>query len=504
MRCFNNMLTLINTNTIQPPIAPVGVDYLAAAVEDAGFDVEVVDLALARQPSSVLRKYFDSRTPELIGLTFRNTDDCFWPSAHWFVPELCRTIACIKELTSAPIVLGGVGFSMMTLPIMKLTGADFGIRGDGEQAICRLLRQLAATKNFERVPGLIWRQNGSLLYNRPAWSSGLAIPHRRGNIDNLTYFRRGGQIGLETKRGCNRKCLYCADALAKGPRPRLRRPTEVADEFEALLAQGIDLLHLCDSEFNIPRRHAVAVCQELIRRRLGRKVRWYAYMAVLPFDAELAHLMQKAGCLGINFTADAACLEILKTYCQKHRSADIKRAVQLCRRYGIAVMIDLLLGGPGETPDTLAETINFMKSLDADCFGAALGLRIYEGTAAAQLIRAQGPLETNPALRRRYAGPVEFCQPTFYISHHLGEQPARLVRDLIGGDDRFFEPSEDIPSSGPAHADPAAPLAASTAARPASARDHNYNQNQQLIDAINAGARGAYWHILRRLRTGEL
>jgi len=489
------MLTLINTNTIQPPIAPVGLDYVADAVENAGFDVEVVDLALTDEPFSVLRRYFDHHTPDLIGISFRNTDDCFWPSAHWFVPELCRTIACIKQLSSAPIVLGGVGFSLMSLPIMKQTHADFGIRGDGEQALGRLLRQLENAKNFERVPGLIWRQNGRLLHNRPAWPSGLAIPHRRRSVDNLTYFRRGGQIGLETKRGCNRKCLYCADALAKGPRPRLRRPADVADEFEELFAQGIDLLHLCDSEFNIPRRHAAAVCEELIRRRLGRKVRWYTYMAVLPFDAELAHLMQKAGCLGINFTADTACPEILKTYCQKHSAADIKQAVKLCRRYDIAVMIDLLLGGPGETPDTLAETINFMKSLDADCIGAALGLRIYEGTAAAQLIRAQGPLETNPAIRRRYAGPVEFCQPTFYISSRLGEQPAQLVRDLIAGDERFFEPADDTTNQS---------LTTPAPASPTPVRDHNYSQNQQLTDAINAGARGAYWHILRQLRTGEL
>jgi radical SAM superfamily enzyme YgiQ (UPF0313 family) len=353
-----------------------------------------------------------------------------------------------------------------------------------------------APRRFDRVPGLIWRQDGLLQANPPAWPRTLPIPTGRDFVDNATYFRRGGQIGVETRRGCNRQCIYCADPLAKGAAARLRAPAQVADEIESLLAQGVDVLHLCDSEFNVPRNHAAAICGELIRRRLGERVRWYAYLAVVPFDAELARRMRRAGCVGINFTGDSANAAMLATYRQKHRRDDLANVVRCCRQERIAVMIDLLLGGPGETPHTVAETIGFVGGLGPDCAGAALGVRLYPGTAMVEMLAAEGPLETNPAIHRRYDGPIDLVKPNFYISPALGEEPARLVRDLIAGDQRFFEPADPAPEPasggwGPAERCPGSvnPYA-----------DYNYNQNQALVDAIAAGARGAYWDILRRLR----
>jgi len=299
-------------------------------------------------------------------------------------------------------------------------------------------------------------------------------------IDNATYFARGGQCGFETKRGCDRQCLYCADPLSKGAVPRSRKPMEIADEIESLLSQGVDVLHTCDAEFNIPRSHAIAVCEELNRRSLGERVRWYAYLAVTPFDAEMAAAMRRAGCVGINFTGDSASERMLRTYRQPHRREDLATAVRLCREHGMKAMIDLLIGGPGETAESAAETIEFIKRIDPDCAGTSMGIRIYPGTGMVDAVKAEGPLEENPGLRRKYAGEVDFLQPTFYISPGLGPEPARLVKDLIAGDQRFFEPTAEQPD--------------------AEATDHNYNDNTELADAIAAGARGAYWDILQQLR----
>ena len=118
-----------------PLIGPIGVDYVAAHAEKAGIDVEVIDLGLADQPEKTLKDYFAGREPELVGLSFRNADDCFWPSADWFVPGLKNTIQEIRAMTNAPIVIGGVGFSIFADSIVEYTGADFGISGDGETAI---------------------------------------------------------------------------------------------------------------------------------------------------------------------------------------------------------------------------------------------------------------------------------------------------------------------------------------------------------------------------------
>ena len=482
------MLTLVNTNRMMPPIAPIGVDYVAGAARRAGLEVEVLDLGLAADPAAALAGCFQQHRPELVGLSFRNVDDCFWPGGAWFVPELCATIAAIRTVCDAPIVLGGVGYSIFARQLVERLGTEFGIRGDGEEAVVALVHELRGGRRFGRVPGLVWRDQGVLRENPPAWPPEFSVPTGRDAVDNATYFRRGGQLGVETRRGCDRQCAYCADPLAKGPSTRLRDPAEVAAEVESLLAQGVDVLHLCDSEFNLPPDHARAVCAELIRRGLGERVRWYAYLAVVPFDAELAGLMRRAGCAGINFTGDSASEALLQAYCQPHRREGLAEAVRSCRRHRIAVMIDLLLGGPGETPDTVAETLQFLRRIDPDCAGAALGIRLYPGTPMAQRLAAEKALDDPRAIHRRYAGPIDLVQPTFYVSPALGERPARLIRELIAGDPRFFEPADPEPQ----------------AADAAPGANYNYNENRPLAEAIAAGARGAYWDILRRMRSNRM
>jgi hypothetical protein len=118
----------------------------------------------------------------------------------------------------------------------------------------------------------------------------------------------------------------------------------------------------------------------------------------------------------------------------------------------------------------------------------------------ARIMESEGPPETNPNIRRKYDGPVDFFQPTFYISQALGPKPAELVRDLIAGDKRFFPPTPETP----AEQEPAVggQGKALHLIKPAfgGPTDHNYNDNIELVEAIKTGARGAYWDILHRIR----
>ena len=471
---------LINTNTMKPAVAPIALDYIAGALEQAGFVARIVDLCFAENIEKTLAESLAAQDVLAVGVTFRNSDDCFWPSAMSFVPHLNRVVDAVRQLTHAPIVIGGAGFSVFPENILASCGADYGIAGDGEIAFTRLAEALDTGAGIEDIPGLLWRtDHGQLRKNPPQYNGSLSLCPTRQWVDNPRYFREGGQGGVETKRGCDRRCVYCADPLSKGARARLRDPEEVADETDALLGMGVDVLHFCDCEFNVPHRHALAVCEALIRRGLGRKVRWYTYAAITDFSPELARRMREAGCVGVNFGADSAVDDMLSTYGRRHRRNDIAVAVGLCKEHGLRVMLDLLLGGPGETEETLRETIEFMKSIDPDCVGAALGVRVYPGTRFFKHLLGQGCLEKNPNLHRaRGEWPDgDLLRPTFYIAEALGERPARLVKDIIGGDKRFFEP---VDAQG--------------------LENYNYNDNQPLVEAIRNGARGAYWDILLRMR----
>ena len=81
-------VALVNTNRMQPPIAPIGLDYVAEALLASGHDVEILDLCWETDPHSATRRFFDSADFGLVGLTLRNTDDCGFTTRHSFLDEL--------------------------------------------------------------------------------------------------------------------------------------------------------------------------------------------------------------------------------------------------------------------------------------------------------------------------------------------------------------------------------------------------------------------------------
>jgi len=477
------VLTLVNSNLSKPPIAPLGLEYLAEAARDQGLEAEIVDLCFETDPAAALARRLADADPELVAITFRNSDNCMLLSSHSFLPELADLVAAARTATAAPIVVGGAGFSVAPAAIMQALGVEYGVLGDGEQAVPLLLRALRGELHLQEVPGLLWREAEAIRSNPPEWPEIFSQPAlRRDKIDNRRYLERGGQLGLETKRGCDRNCIYCADPLSKGRRRRLRSPAAIADEVENLLRRGLDVYHLCDSEFNLPHEHAVAVCDELVRRGLGDQISWYAYLTPHPFSAELADLMQRAGCAGINFGADSGNDRMLARLGRDFSSAETLQTVRLCHQHGLAVMLDLLIGAPGETRETARQSIEFVKAADPSCAGISLGVRIYAGTRLAHTITAQRPMSENPAICGQATDNPEMLAPVFYLSADLGDpqEAASFLSEVIAGDARFF-----FGGSG-------------------DERDYDYDDNQALVDAIAAGARGAYWDILRRHRTGAL
>lgn len=251
----------------------------------------------------------------------------------------------------------------------------------------------------------------------------------------------------------------------------------VADEIEGLLAQGVDNLHLCDSEFNLPYHHAVGVCEEMIDRGLGERLSWYAYLSPVPFTEELALLMVQAGCRGINFGVDHADDRILKVLGRPFVAADIKETAAICRRLEIPFMYDLLLGGPGEDKESLTTAISFMKEINPSRVGISAGVRIYPGTRLAEIARED--IQKGDGNLRGVIS-ADFFYPIFYVSKALGDELYPFIASLVNGDERFFFGGGEETEA-----------------------NYNYNANNVLMEAIKRGYRGAFWDILRRLAEEE-
>jgi radical SAM superfamily enzyme YgiQ (UPF0313 family) len=469
---------LVNPNRMLPPIAPIGLEYVAAELERAGYDPILCDLQFAEDWATALTQAIGDVAPIAIGVSVRNIDDAYFASQDFILETTAAMIRHVQSTTDAPVILGGVGFSCAPREILEHTGANFGIAGEGEQSFPLLLQRVSAGTEVSDVPGAVFRDGrGRVVMTPPApWDlSSMPAPSRR-LVDNRGYFAEGGQAGIETKRGCSNPCIYCVDPVAKGASVRLRSPDSIANEYRELLELGIDVVHLCDSEFNVPAEHAHAVCEAFVHSGIASKVKWYTYAAPQPFDESLAQAMARAGCVGINFGVDHADPVMLSNLGRDYTTDDLRRTVQACRNTGIACMFDLLLGGPGESHETIATAIEFMREVNPDCVGLSCGVRIYPHTPLARIVRGQGALGQNPNLYGTTDNNDDFLRPIFYVDAQVGKDIHAHVSSLVAGDRRFF------------HADPAQVDG-----------NYNYNNNSVLANAIRTGERGAYWDILRRL-----
>ena len=470
-------ILLINSNITWPPVSPVGLEYVGEALVEADVPVQVLDLAFETDWKAALRQSLKYDEPVVVGLTVRNTDDCCFASRKSFLPWLREVVKEVKKYASVPVFLGGVGFSTLPETVLRFTEADGGIVGDGEEAVVALVNSLIKGEYGTRLPNMVYSLNNNIIHNPRSDIDlkRLPVPRRR-LFDNKRYQKYGAMVGIETKRGCAQKCIYCADPIAKGAKVRLRPAEVVVQEVRDLLEQGVSWFHLCDSEFNLPLEHAKDVCRSVIENGLGDRIRWYCYCAPVPFDSELAHLMKGAGCGGINFGVDSLCDEQLQRLGRTHSTNDIQQLVHLLKKEGLNYIFDLLIGGPGENVKTVRTTINRVSEFGVSLAGIATGVRVYPGTPLGRTID-RGIIKEG--LYPEANEDPE--QPVFYISPSLGDNAVSLVHDLAGGDKRFLLLSA-----------------------PGEEGSYNYAGDELLSRLIEQGARGAYWDILRHHLYGNI
>jgi radical SAM superfamily enzyme YgiQ (UPF0313 family) len=463
-------VVLVNTNQVKPAIAPIAFDYLHEPLVQAGFDVDILDLCFSLDYEETIAQYAGENRVDFWGVTLRNTDDVYFSSRHSFLQRAAAMIKALRRHGPVPVIVGGVGFSVMPQKILDACAADYGIVCEGEVAFPELLCALVQGAPLDHIPNLVHRRDGRVVVNPVRYAELDRVPsHSRTLANNERYFLHGGQAAVETKRGCNRRCIYCVEPLTKGKKIRFHTPSQVADQIESLVHRGIYAFHVNDSEFNLSVQHPIQVCDEIIRRGLHRRIEWYAYGMPAPFPDELARKMREAGCVGMNFGTDSASETMLRILRRTFTKADIGRAVDTSRRHGLRYIIELLFGAPGETAATVRETIDCMRAIDAERVSVTAGLRIFPGTELERMVRAEGLHRGNPNLYGAIEGNDDLLQPVFYLPTTIAEKPLEYIDSLTKGDPRFFGVNTG---------------------------DFNYNANDLLVDSIAAGARGAYWAIL--------
>jgi radical SAM superfamily enzyme YgiQ (UPF0313 family) len=358
-------------------VFPLGLAQLSAALRRAGHAVMLVDLLVEKDGFGSALQDFQ---PELVGISVRNIDDVLIRKRETFVQELGVLVRMVHEQSRCPVVLGGSGFSILPQELLELSGADFGIVGEGETALVGLIEALRGGSDYRNIPGLVFRDNGVFKKNEPAINyTQLPLQPEDWPPEVIShYLRNAGIVNIQTQRGCAHRCCYCTYPLIEGARHRSRSPEAVVAEFEQLKALGARYVFMVDSVFNCSERHVTGICEALIRSDL--KIKWGCFLRPQGLTPGLMKLMARAGLAHIEFGSDSFCDEVLHAYEKDLSFEDIRYSNELARNDEIDFCHFVIAGGPGETLETLQTGFTNSQLLGGAIIMAVPGMRIYPGT----------------------------------------------------------------------------------------------------------------------------
>lgn len=155
------LLISSNIEQITMPVLPMGLAGIAAAAEKVGHEVRLLNLLVRDDSRQLIKKAVQDFEPELIGISVRNIDDQCRENPRFLLEPVKEVVRSCRAFSSAPIVLGGAGYTIFPRRALDYLGADLGIRGEGEQAFLRLLDRLQHNADITEVPGLVLPDRGA-------------------------------------------------------------------------------------------------------------------------------------------------------------------------------------------------------------------------------------------------------------------------------------------------------------------------------------------------------
>lgn len=413
--CEKKRFLLINTNVEKAPypVPPLGVCLLAACLEGT-YQVKIYDGVF--DEGAGLPDLVKEFQPDFVGFSIRNIDDVVADRKINYIDGILnKFIQPVLKLTDVPSILGGSGFSIFPEELMRLTGVDYGIVGEAEDILPLLLKRITEGSQVNDLPNVI-TSSGLTVQRGKSFSTSVNF---RGfsEIDrfiDFTPYLSKGVYSIQTKRGCSHGCIYCTYPIIEGRKFRARPASEIADEIEQAYSRlGYITFEFVDSTFNDPKGHAEAICREIIRRKIGVRLRTMG-MNPRHCSEELFSLMIQAGFVQIDATPDTASPKMLKTLEKGFTLQEIQKMAILIREFDLPTMWFFLFGGPGEDQSSFNETVDFIRSFvnPADIVYMAGGMRIYPQTPLHRIAEAEGRVKQGESI---------LFPPVYYFSDLLGK-----------------------------------------------------------------------------------
>ena len=353
---------LVNPPTATCPTdtldVPLGLAYLGAALMQNGDDVKAVDMAVTPAPWRELRAIVTEWSPGMACIT----------SVTSTFPAASQAAALIKSLsTETLVVMGGIHVSTASVvELAQQADVDIFVLGEGESTVVEIanLLEVDSGKDWSRVDGLLYRNGDELVRTRSRQPI--------ADLDNLPYPARHlfplshySALRVITSRGCPYRCVFCASSSFWGHTVRFRSPVRVVDEIEHLVREvGCRSVFIVDDTLTLSRTRIAQLCAEIRRRTLDFE--WSCLTRVDLADSETLKDLVLSGCRSISFGCESGSDRVLARCGKGIDTNTIRRSVLAAKEAGLLVRTSWIFGLPGDTRETILETIGFIKGLAPD------------------------------------------------------------------------------------------------------------------------------------------
>ena len=348
-------------------LPPLGLAYVAAALEKAGFQVEILDNYLLKKPIDYVKHEIKRLSPEIVGITCGSVT----------YRRCVETARAVKEaLPSCRVVVGGWHPSYMPDSMLQHPEIDYVVLGEGERAIVELVTNITKGEDHSAIatiPGIAFKHEGKIVKTAPRFISDLdQIPYPARHLLPMHLYDRTNDFlsakpvdTLNVIRGCPYNCIYCEIRKLWGQKCRAFSPPRVVEEIDHLINKyGSKGIYFLGDNFTIQKRNTVEICKLIKKRKLD--IEWLCDTRVDLVSRELLKIMKDAGCKTIWFGVQSGSPRILRKINNDITLQQVVHAFKLCREKGIQIACSFMLGIPGETANDMKATLKFAKKLDPD------------------------------------------------------------------------------------------------------------------------------------------
>ena len=432
----NRKLLLISANRYANPypVYPLGLSYLYSYLSERLPDLEILSFDFNLNGNDDLKNLLISYKPDYTGLSLRNIDDVNFYTKESFVGGYKAIADIIKGsgiLTT--FIIGGSAFSIYPGELFELLQPDYGITGEGEESLYRLLKSLETGIPDLGIQGLVCKKDGETKLNgRDVFIKTPELSFDPAMVQY--YWQKSGMINIQTKRGCPFNCIYCTYPLIEGHNVRNLDPDRILHTLRDLYYHhNIDYYFFTDSVFNISNNFNIELAEKIIKSNM--KIKWGAYFSPYNLSRDVLRLFAKAGLTHIEFGTESLSDTTLKAYGKHFDVDEVVRVSDYCNESNVYFCHFMIIGGYGETDQTVNESFENSKRIENTVFFPYVGMRIYPGTKLHEISIAEGLIAPDDPI----------IAPVFYLSQSVNYATLKERAEKTGR--RWVFADEDVSTS---------------------------------------------------------